>query len=508
MLWATLALAGAAHGGAVEVELDARFELVGVLAWLAEFDEFRTTPSDQPYLARLEAHFAGHADHPAVAALQRARKTRGVGYNAVSALGFMLDDAETPALRIPLSPWPVGVDDRWDGPHTEELVALLPAFVADTDFAGYRDATSAWRAEVERNVGALVAEEDPQSWFDQTFPDAPEGTLLVVPDPLSWRNNYAGRIEHAERTERYAVFGSLEWDERSNATSFGNQKSILVHEMAHSYAGPMQSEHWPALERVARKLFKRVRPQMEAQAYGSPDNMVNESLTRALTVMYLRARDGDAAAEEHIRYNERVSFAWVGDLEAALTRHLHDGVLDADAAVPDVVAVLYDWRRFQPEPTRPRSSSALTMNDVGSRRSSVVGVAAHDALAEYARTTAGMFWSGEVVGPDELDRAQILYGSPRSVPLIAELLEGAGITVAADRIEVPGHAVEGEHLTLAVALVHEGRKLAVYTSWLDEDIVGINAVFHGPTSGTIGRAGEAVEHFDLEEAVAGTDGRP
>jgi hypothetical protein len=89
---------------------------------------------------------------------------------------------------------------------------------------------------------------------------------------------------------------------------------LVVHEMAHSYINPAVEQHLAVLEPGASKLYELVRPAMESQAYRGWKLMVEESIVRAFTILYLHTKVSDEVARETIRAEERRSFVWMAEL--------------------------------------------------------------------------------------------------------------------------------------------------------------------------------------------------
>ncbi len=388
--------------GPVVVRIDPRIELVHLVFWLAGLDEFRTAPAEQAYLRKAEELLGSHAEHRAVKRVAELRRI-GVGYNAPSAVGFLLDDVSSPSLRVPLEPFPSGVDQRWDHPLTEVFVEDLAAFASESDFAAYRDATREWRVKATEQVIAAIQEEDPQSWFDAAFPEVEAGSLLIVPDVVSWENNYAGWITHSDgTTERYVVMGSLPWGGDSIPSGLGQQTNILIHEMAHAYGNPFGDRHRAAFAKATKRVFKKVRGPMTMAAYPDPDTMLGETLTRAITHLYVRDRQGAEAATAHLMFNADQSFYWIEDVADAMAQHRKGPVIDLDAATTDVVAALEHWGQKRASDFAP---AWTTVNDLTD--SAAISVAEHDGLRTYVTAMRDRFWkSVEVEGEDSRNHRQ------------------------------------------------------------------------------------------------------
>src|SRR6185503_119434 len=72
------------------------------------------------------------------------------------------------------------------------------------------------------------------------------------------------------------------------------------------------------LEPAMTRIFPLVAEEMRKQAYGSWRIMAYESLVRAVTLLYVRERHGDAAADRLAREDEGASFYWAAELAGEL----------------------------------------------------------------------------------------------------------------------------------------------------------------------------------------------
>jgi len=483
----------AEHRPSVVVRVDGRVELLHAMARLADFDEFHHAPDAHDYIQRLDRYLADHEDHPAVAKLTSLRRTQGVGFNALSALAFLLDDDVTPALRVPLDPFPHPIDDRLDTAETEAFVELLASFVQDVDWEGWRTRDADRRRKVEKAVGAAIAQEDPQAWFDASFPEQEPGSLLVVPELIAWTGNFAAALPPEHGGERLAVLSAMRWDD---VGMVGGKPDlhVLVHEIAHSYANPyVDTAAADPLRKSNAKLFKKVADEMEALAYGAPEIMLYETMTRAVTTVYLRERHDARVVAGDAASNFAQSFFWVPEVADAVEKHRRaDGALDLPAATDDVRAVLDRWRK------KPRSAFVYAPH-IPNRHEPVAVVVAPEAV-DAVSAMAAKFWpEAEVVpaGPTDAPtpKGDATYYVTPDHPVAAAVLGELGMTFDADGVRGEGWAEEGAD-QLVLAAEHDGRRVVLYLAREAAALPKINGMFHGPYALSVGRAGDDVFHTD------------
>jgi hypothetical protein len=87
-------------------------------------------------------------------------------------------------------------------------------------------------------------------------------------------------------------------------------------------------------------------------------------------------------------------------------------------------------------------------------------------------------------------RGIILYGSPTSNPLVADILKRNGWRVSREEIFVADKHFWGPDLILIACRANPAdgyRGVLLYTAARDEDLVGVNGVFHGPTDWVVAK---------------------
>lgn len=318
----------------ITVAVDRRVELFSVLERLAGRPEYNVATT--PYAAAADAWFGLLREAPAVHALRDLIATNGIGYDAAMTLAVHLDDDL--ASTVPLEPLPVGVDPRWEGVDLDRLLADVATFAVDSGFDAFADSQQAYADSVVEAFEALVADRPIAAWLDGLFDRPAHGALTVVPGLLTGQMSYGVRNENEGSV--YAIM-SLEAPDGDGVPAPGLlTEEYLVHEFLHSYVNPVVHG---ALDRFdgAAPLLDAAAPAMAQQAYATREVVVQESIVRALTILYLRDEVGRDAANESLEGQIDRGFVWTADLAVTLDEAIGaDGTL-TDAAMLDVaVAVL------------------------------------------------------------------------------------------------------------------------------------------------------------------------
>ena len=347
--------AGAAAAGApapapehrLRIAVDARVELLSILCRVAGYPEYAKAAS--PYARAADAHFAPFAGHAAVRSTAGLRARWGISYDAPVELALYLDAGLAP-LR-PLSPLPPGLDPRWETAPVDAYLGEVRAFAAAADFGGFFAAQAPLRARVEAAFRAFLHTRPIVPWFDGAFGKRARASYLLAPGLLTWPMNYGARAVHADGAEDVVQVMFLE-----DADADGVPRptaltlELLAHETAHSYVNPIFEARAAEMAPVAAPLFARAEKAMHAQHYDTVGIMVNESVVRAVTILYLRAKSTAGHAEKSLAEQEKLGFVWTADLLAALEalRAGSGGKLEAGALFDTTRAAFAAWAARHP----------------------------------------------------------------------------------------------------------------------------------------------------------------
>jgi hypothetical protein len=466
-----------AHAG-THVEVDPRVELLQAVFRASGSEEFQITSPE--YDLALQALLAEHLGHPAVRGARELRWRYGVGYNAPAALALQLVDG-----AADLEPFPSDLDERWAHPRPvrrwlRQVDRLSDEIGWDEFFAAHTVAFD----ELERAWTEQLLQEDLEGWFEATFGSEP--LVYVHPSPSSGNHNFGAVVAREDGTlERHAVLGLGDG---------GLRVEILAHELAHSYVHPVADEHAALLE-AGRAVMAVLGETMTAQAYGKPSIVANETLVRGLVQLYLRDRHPERVISD-LGTNEGQSFFWIEEVAETLekARQGPQSPLDMASAAPQIALVLQQWAA---RPADQRLPSFHGPHNATVGRLSLLVTPEDGPLADYAGMIHGRFHAPRGVALAKASAVPALppgglvaYGSPQSNPWVARIAELGRWKIQPDGIALGGRWFAGEHLVLIACWPHpEDPKaaLAVYAGASDEDVVGVNSVFHGPEDWLVAR---------------------
>jgi hypothetical protein len=484
---------GVASDG-LSVRVDPRVELFSMLFRAAGAPSYVAPAHDTKYERAVAKKIEEIADHPAVAASRRLSQDHGIGYNAPVGLAVHL---EWPSLepRRPLDPFPPHLDDRWQRVDLPAYLQQVRELVRDRDLERFFADHAAYFLGVETSVATFAHAHPFVPWFHGFFGDRDTEHILVQ-GLLTGVNNYGASIElPSGRIEAYQIVVVWDADDEGVPRPTEELLAYIVHESAHAHVNPRNRKAEATLQPGAEALFAQVARRMEAQAYGYWQVMVDESLVRAVTRLYLAEAGATTALERARAQDDSQGFAWVEDLVGLLAarRKAEGAAFSYDAALDDAAAVFARWASDESKMRRLLRFSG-PINAAFQRSTTVVRPRAIRELAAYADEIAQKL-GAEVADASKLkalssERSWILYGSPSSNEVLREWLASRGWTVAKDRIALGEKHWDGAGLVLIAATPHpedDTQAVVVYASHDAADVVGINGVFHGPTDWLIAR---------------------
>lgn len=336
--------AAAGSSNEFHIAVDRRVELLSVLFRLAGAPPY--ADSETPYALAVDDHFGQSGQHPGVAATAALARERGISYDAPVELAAYLDDSIRP-IR-PLDPLPPGLDPRWKGVDVDAYLRQVRRFAANSRFGDFYRSQSEYHAAVEAAFRAYLAETPVIDWFDETFGRLPGASYRVVPGLLTGGFGFGTSAKRSDGGLDIAQVVFLESpDEHGVPQPTTHSLENLVHELAHSYVNPIFDARVESMRASALPLFRLVEPAMREQAYTSYPIMVNESVVRAITVLFLRDRATEEDAQRSLQEQRELSFLWTAELVEALDaeRRRSSGRLEPEALVRVTRQIFTEWRR-------------------------------------------------------------------------------------------------------------------------------------------------------------------
>lgn len=307
------AFAHASFGGeaAVSPKGDPRVELLSIVFRLAGNPEYNMS-SLKTYTADIDAYFSPYKEHPAVVLARKLASEKGVGFDAVMSLAVHL--SPPPALK-PLVAFTDDVPDSRFGKDNAVLLAQrLADFYRDTHFEKFFAAHQSFYHLAEDRFRVVLTDLD-LNWYNTFYGDVRMGQYHLILGMNNGSGSYGPRLVWPDgREEFFSVIGCATQDDSGNPTYSADYLPLIIHEFSHSFVNPAFARHKNEFA-SAGQVYERVADQMRAEAYGSSDTMVIESLVRAAVIQYLESRGHESREVlNRIRREQGIGFVWMDEL--------------------------------------------------------------------------------------------------------------------------------------------------------------------------------------------------
>ena len=290
----------------VEVGVDPRIELMGVVQLLTEYP--LVTDFDSPYKKDVQAYFSGSEGHPAAKLFE---KMDGEGFAFDAVPKAMLSLTNPPALA-PRVPYPERAVSAAGGADSlRQFVDALRDLARHTDFqAFYRSHKGTYRALADSARG--VASDAMGALRD--YMGTPLKNATVVLGPLLHNGGFAARYETEEGEEAYAFIGPTGVED--GIPTFGSPErlaSLTWHEFSHTVVNPLTHEYREDVNGYA-SLFASIREPMRKAGYTNWETVVNEHIIRAIEVRLAHRRFGEEAGRRKLEEQKKRGFQYIEPL--------------------------------------------------------------------------------------------------------------------------------------------------------------------------------------------------
>lgn len=331
----------------LRVTVDPRVELVSIVFRLAGNPEF-SVAGVPAYAADVDAYFGRFRTHRTIERARELCRTREIAYNAPVQLALYLTAPPELAERAPLDPLPPRMDPRWTPAEARAFAEDLRAFARDTHFGAFLAAHDSLYRETADRLDRMVRDKGVVEWLHGFFGRRDDQQLILTPGLLLGRGNF-GIATHpsGHPVEIAAILGVVDVDATGTPVFEADRLPTIVHEFSHPFASPFVKAHLGELLPAAEKLYAAVREQLQAQAYGSAEAVLHESLVRACSVRYLAEREGAEAGRAWADHEASRGFYWVGQLADLLAEYERDRAKYAtlDAFAPRLAAFFERYSR-------------------------------------------------------------------------------------------------------------------------------------------------------------------
>lgn len=300
----------------VQVQVDPRIELMGVIQLLTDYP--LVTNYESPYRGDVRTYFSAFHDHRAVRLFEE-MDGEGFAFDAVPKA--MLALTRPPELEPRISYPERALSAAGGADSLRQFVVGLRDFAETSDFqAFYRAHQGTYRALVDsarRSVGDAMT-------VLRNYTGSPLAGATIIIGPLLHDGGFAARYETETSEEAYALIGPT--GVTGGLPTFGSPKRIAGltwHEFSHTVVNPLTEKYRSEIDRYASLLAPIEEPMQEA-GYTRWETVVNEHIIQAIEVRLAHRQFGEEAGEQELAEQKERGFRYIDPLVETLAAYEED----------------------------------------------------------------------------------------------------------------------------------------------------------------------------------------
>ncbi|WP_080904451.1 DUF4932 domain-containing protein [Parabacteroides sp. Marseille-P3160] len=299
-------------------KVDARVELLSIVFRLAGNEEYNSTQF-KFYTDRIENHFSSYKNHELIQFVKKMKNENSVSYDAVMSMAIHIDNNLNPLTdfteNIP--------DTRWGKNNANEFVNLLKKFYQDAECDVFFKNNEDLYKEISAKFLPVYENLD-LNWYSSFYGKEPTEKFTIVIGLGNGSNSYGPSYNNSNgKKEVYAIIGTLRVDSLGMAEFKINEYfPTLLHEFNHSFVNYLLEKNKEAFRNSGEKIYEAVKYEMNNQAYGNWEIMLNEALVRASVIKYFKDHNFDKSEiDKKINEESNNGFLWIKGLVAELENY-------------------------------------------------------------------------------------------------------------------------------------------------------------------------------------------
>lgn len=299
-------------------KVDERVEILSIVFRLAECKEY-SSEKFKLYTDKIQAYYSPYKNHELISFVRKLRKENNVSHDAVMSMAIHLDNNLNPLVKftdkIP--------DQHWGKDNAYEFVRLLKKFCVESNSKKFFIENQKLYNEVSEKFLPVYEHLD-MAWYTSFYGKEPNEKFIVVNGLGNGGGNFGPSIAfpNGKRTV-YAIMGTWEVDSLGMAKfTLGKYFPTLVHEFNHSFVNDLLDKNPEPFRKSGEKIYQSVENEMNNQAYGNWQTMLNEALVRAAVIKYMKDHKfTEQEIQDEINKQLNRGFLWIEELEAELENY-------------------------------------------------------------------------------------------------------------------------------------------------------------------------------------------
>ena len=298
--------------------VDKKVELLSIVFRLAEKQEYSYIGL-KPYVGRIEQYFEKYKNHELIQFTKSIISENGIAYDGPMWMAFHLDD-NLELLADVKDVWQH--DPRWTKENTGKFIPLLQKFYKDTRFDEFfKDNTDLYADAVKRFT--VIYEQVDLDWLYSFYGKEESSDIYLIKIGLGvWGNCYGVNVDYNSGIRKiYAIMGVWSLD-NAGLPVFSKipDLPILMHEFCHPFTDNLTEKNKESFKESGEKIYSVVKNVINAEAYPSWEVFLDEALTQASTIKYMKDHHFEQSEIESLTkwMKEDFGFFWIEELIAEL----------------------------------------------------------------------------------------------------------------------------------------------------------------------------------------------
>lgn len=297
-------------------KVDERVEIVSIIFRLVGAEEYSQN-DNKKYVEEIKTYFDPYKNSEIIEFIKENRNKNGLGYDAVMsmALHLSLKNKKFGLIKEKEN----SLEKRWEKVDVGQFVSLLNQFYKKSDFQKFfNDHVKEYKA-AEKEYRESILSDFNQSWYAKFYGKNANEDYNIILGYGNGGGNY-GIKTHPEKQNTIvnAVVGVWDFDKDGNVKFNKNKfQPLLIHEFNHSFVNYLleMNDNTSKLKNSGEIIFDLVKKEMQDQAYGNWETLVNESLVRAAVIRYMMDNNySQKDIDEEIFSQKKLRFLWIKDL--------------------------------------------------------------------------------------------------------------------------------------------------------------------------------------------------
>lgn len=299
-------------------KVDKRVELLSIVFRLAGNKEYNAT-FFKNYTDKIETHFNEFKEHELIKFAKELRKNKGISYDAVVSMAIILDNNLNPLIDFSTTL----PEKRWNKGDANKFIRLLKEFYKDSECEEFFIENEELFQEVANRFSPVYKTLD-LDWYQSFYGKKAEENFNIIISPSCGGGNYGPSytLPNAKK-EVFAIMGTWKVDE-SGMPVYEKDEYLptILHEFSHSFVNPLLAKHNESFKENGKNIYKAVGYEMNQQAYGNWQTMLNEALVRASVIKYFIDHDAsEAKIQKMLNIESNKGFIWIKGLVAELRKY-------------------------------------------------------------------------------------------------------------------------------------------------------------------------------------------